>query len=342
MRLLTACFVLTIGAAFAQEPVFSGPQAGEAVKPFRALAVTGPNAGKEVQALEAAGAKAQAVVFVHSLERSLLPLLRVIDNYGAARKDRIETTVVFLTADRAESENRLPLVAQSLRLNSAMLLSLDGIEGPGSFGLNKKCLLTIVGAKDGKATVNFALVQPGIADAEKVVAGLAKTCGDENPPPVSELQPQQAGAAMRGQAGPRGTQNPPLNVSQLDTSTPEAMKKAIDALIAEVQRLRAENDRLRRGSNAAAPTRPAAGAAANLPGETPTDAQLVTLLRKFIQPTNSNEQVDQALKEMEERMKGNPDLTRQAVGGIVRVVHLKYGTEYAQKAGQAFVEKHKK
>lgn len=340
MRVSTAFgfFALT-AIVLAQDPVFSGPQAGEPVKPFKVLAITGPNAGKEVQALEGAGSKPQAIVFVHALERSLLPLLRVIDNYGAARKEMIETHVVFLTADRAESENRLPLVAQSLRLASPMLLSLDGIEGPGAYGLNKKCLLTIVGTKDGKATTNFALVQPGIADAPRVVEALAKTCGDQNPPPLDQLQPQQAGA-MRGAAGPRGAARPPLNLAQLDTSTPEAMKKAIDALIAEVQRLRTENEQLRRGT--AAPARPAAGAAANLPGETPTDEQLLALLRQFIQMANSNEQVDQTLKGMEERMKGNAELTRQAVGGIIRVVHLKYGTEYAQKAGQAFVEKHKK
>lgn len=343
MRIVTASFVFALAQfTWAQESVFSGPQVGEAVKPFRAFAVTGPQAGKEIQALESAGSKPQAVVFVHSLERSLLPLLRVIDNYGAARKDLIETTVVFLSDDRAAMENRLPLVAQSLRLSSPMLLSLDGIEGPGAYGLNRKCLLTVIGAKDGKATTNFALLQPGIADAPKVVEALAKTCGDANPPTLDQLQPQAPAGAMRGAAGPRGTAAPALDLSRIDTSTPEAMKRAIEALIAEVRRLRAENEQLRSGGNRTAPARPVAGNAANLPGETPTDAQLVALLRQFIQPSNSEEQVDRALKGMEERMKGNADLTRQAVGGLVRVIHLKYGTEYARKAGQAFVEKHKK
>ena len=37
-----------------------------------------------------------------------------------------------------------------------------------------------------------------------------------------------------------------------------------------------------------------------------------------------------------------PDLTKQAVDGWIRVLYLKYGTEYAQKAGKDFVEKLKK
>jgi hypothetical protein len=37
-------------------------------------------------------------------------------------------------------------------------------------------------------------------------------------------------------------------------------------------------------------------------------------------------------------VKGNPDLTRQAVGGWTRVLYLKYGNEYAQTAGQTLVE----
>ena len=77
-----------------------------------------------------------------------------------------------------------------------MSLSPDGAEGPGNYGLNKDCLMTIVTLKDGKVVANFALVQPGIADAPKVLAALAKTCGDENPPTLEALTAKQPGAGM--------------------------------------------------------------------------------------------------------------------------------------------------
>ena len=77
-----------------------------------------------------------------------------------------------------------------------MALSPDGAEGPGNYGLNKDCLMTIVTAQDNKVVANFALVQPGIADAPKVLAALAKTCGDTNPPTVEALAAKRPGDGM--------------------------------------------------------------------------------------------------------------------------------------------------
>jgi hypothetical protein len=47
--------------------------------------------------------------------------------------------------------------------------------------------------------VNFALVQPGIADAPKVIAALAKVCGDTNPPTVEQLSERQVARSGGGQ-----------------------------------------------------------------------------------------------------------------------------------------------
>ena len=52
--------------------------------------------------------------------------------------------------------------------------------------------------------------------------------------------------------------------------------------------------------------------------------------------------VDQVVADVEAYVKNDPALRKQAVDGWVRVLHLKYGTEYAQKAGQALVERLKK
>ncbi len=88
----------------------------------------------------------------------------------------------------------------SLKLQSRVGLSLDGAEGPGNYGLNKQCLMTIVVAKDNVVTANFALTQPGIADAPKVLEALAKVSGDATPP--------TSGAIERALHGPQWWRRP--------------------------------------------------------------------------------------------------------------------------------------
>lgn len=78
----------------------------------------------------------------------------------------------------------------SLRLRARVGLSLDGAEGPGNYGLNKDCLMTIVAARSNVVVTTFALVQPGIADAPAVIAALANLCGDTRPPTAEAILAQ--------------------------------------------------------------------------------------------------------------------------------------------------------
>jgi hypothetical protein len=141
-----------------------------------------------------------ALVFVHGIERSLVPLLRVVDEYGAMRTNLLQTELIFLSPDRLAGEQRVKAAAGSLKLQSKVGLSVDGVEGPGNYGLNKECLMTIVVARSNRVTANFALVQPGIADAPKVLEALAKVCGDTNPPTATQLSERQM---ARGAGGGR-------------------------------------------------------------------------------------------------------------------------------------------
>ena len=164
-------------------------------------------------------------------------------------------------------------------------MSPDGAEGPGNYGLNKECMMTIVTAKDNVVVSNFALVQPGIADAPAVIAALAKTCGDESPPTVESLAPKPPAGAM-----------------------------------------------MKRGETADTPKE-------NFPGAVPTDEVLVGYLRQFIRQTTEDSQVDKVLADVKAHIKGNADLTKQAVDGWTRVLHFeKYGTPYARKVGKEFLD----
>jgi hypothetical protein len=285
----------------AEDAVFSGPQAGETITSFRVLGVTGSAAGKEREISAGDASGATVLVFVHGIERSIVPLMTVVDQYCHERRDSLAAEFVFLTDDRAAAEKRLPLVGRSLRMQSPMSVSLDGPEGPGNYGLNKTCLMTIVVAKGGKVTANFALVQPGIADAPAVVGAVAKACGDASPPTPADLRDRRQKAA--GDKGGRGEG-------------------------------RMEDRGPRSETNGKAKT--------DLPGAAPTDAKLLALLRSFIQKANDKADVDRVVREVEGYVKDDADLTRQAVNGWTRVLHLQYGTDYAHTAGRQMVERLKK
>jgi hypothetical protein len=248
-----------------------------------------------------------------------------------------------------EGEQKAKNAAGSLKLNSRLGLSLDGAEGPGNYGLNKDCLMTIIVAKDDTVTANFAFSQPGIADAPKVLDALAKVSGDANPPTVEELNQRQmasnGGGMRRGEGmAPR----PPVDLNRFDLNTDEGLRRAVHALIGEVQSLRGELAAIRGGDprpaqRQASPGNPPA-VKAPFPGAVPTDPTLEGLLRRFIKPTNDDATVDAVMAEVRAHIKGNADLKKQAIDGWTRVLHFgdTYGTEYARTTGKAFVEELKK
>ncbi|HVR34510.1 MAG TPA: hypothetical protein VMS21_01520 [Methylomirabilota bacterium] len=276
----------------AGDKVYSGPQPGERTTPFKVLEIQGDNAGRERDPIVEYDGAATTLVFVHGLERSIAPLLSVVDEYGIERRDQLKTEFVFLSGDRLGSQQQLPMVRRSLRLQSPASLSVDGAEGPGNYGLNKECLMTVVVAKDNQVTANFALVQPGIADAPDILAAMAKVSGDDEPPTAEALL---------------------------------SRRRPADARMAPAERMERR--------------RAAAATGNELPGAAPTDEKLIGLLRQFIQRTNDDATVDRVLRETTEYVRDNEELTRQAIDGWTRVLHLNYGTPYALEAGEAWLKK---
>lgn len=349
-------------AAESRDVVFSGPQPGERTTPFTVFDATGPSAGKEVDLVAEYGGAPTTWIFVHGLERSMFPLMRAVDQYAADHADALKSVLVFLTDDRLASERRLPIVQRSWNMHSPWTISVDGLEGPGNYGLNKKCLLSIIVAKGDRVTANFALIQPGIADGERVIAAMAAAIGDEDPPSAEDLAGRQGGRnrggqrgrqranAMRARSGRAMQADKTLDLSQFDLETSDGLRDAVKALAKEVVSLRRELTELRGtrdGDNrrmqrqrAQGARRPAGKTA--LPGAAPTDTALISLLRAFIQRSNDDPTVDRVIKDVEAYVEGNEDLTKQAIGGWTRVLHLEYGTDYAHQAGRAMLERLKK
>lgn len=196
--LLSAAFViLSAQSSRADDPVFSGPQAGEKLPPFEFKGVLGDVAGKKIDLVKRAEKKSVALIFVHARTRPAFGLTNLVMKFAATRsKAGLESGVVFLTDDATSMESWLRKVEKHFPKGVTYGLSLDGAEGPGAYGLNRNVTLTVLVGKEGKAAANFALVQPSIqADGPKILKAIVDVSGGGKVPSVEEL----AGPRYRGQ-----------------------------------------------------------------------------------------------------------------------------------------------
>lgn len=216
MRTLAALLVVAFAvsplavavAVAADEPVFSGPQAGEKITPFTVTGVYDEQAGKELDFVKDAAGKPTMLIFVHKLTRPGAALFRGLTAYAAAQKEKgVRAYVVWLDDDKSNAEQYLTRARKSLNFTVPVGISTDGGEGPGAYGLNRNVELTILVAKENKVTANFALVQPSVNDAAKIAAALAKLI-DAKPPTQEELTKlAYPGREMRDQRNPRNAGN---------------------------------------------------------------------------------------------------------------------------------------
>lgn len=192
----SSLLVLT-GALAAADPVFSGPQVDEKTPAFKVRGVFGDDAGQELDFVSQAGDKPLVLIFVHDVNRQSISVVRVLSSYTVSRaKDGLHSGVVWLHEDATEAENTLKRIKHALTANAPTGISLDGREGPGAYGLNRNVQLTILVAKGGKVTANFALVQPSLqADLPKMLEEIVKVAGGKVPK-LEEIEgmPAMAGA----------------------------------------------------------------------------------------------------------------------------------------------------
>lgn len=207
--MLSLLLPLALFMAQADDKVFSGPQPGEKITPFKVLGHAGVNAGKEVQLLGDSKGEPTLLIFVHELTRPGFQLMRPLDLYGSKLvKNGFRTHFIWLTADRTKTEELLTRAKQALSLKSPMSISLDGLEGPGSYGLNRKMTFTILVAKENKVVANFAIVQPNETDAPKILEAMAKLVGQKAP--TLEALRAELGTGPKTDVAAKPANNPEL------------------------------------------------------------------------------------------------------------------------------------
>jgi TolA-binding protein len=110
----------------------------------------------------------------------------------------------------------------------------------------------------------------------------------------------------------------------------EELQKQVDGLINALNEARAKIAKLE-GTPPPAPIRNRPAGGAELPGRTPSDPELVSLMRSMIQPTNDEARVRDLAAQMKKWAGDDPARKTDLAEFCKRIVHLKYGTEAAQK-----------
>lgn len=255
-RILTTPIILSlsliaISAAVhvsAQEQLFSGPQVGEKMSSFKVRGVFDEEAGKDIDFVGQAGSKPIVLIFVHDVNRQSVSMTRVLSGYTVSRsKDGLATGIVWLNDDATAAENQLKTMRHALTPKAPTGIFLDGREGPGSYGLNRNVMLTILVGKEGKVTGNFALVQPSLqVDLPKVLQSIVNVVGGELPklsdlPGMPEMMRNQTAQPEAPNLRPLIT--PLIRLTASDAEVEKAAK-AIEAKAAEDSAVRKEIGRI--------------------------------------------------------------------------------------------------
>lgn len=210
------------------DPVYSGPQVGEALPGFKVRGVFEKDAGQELDFVAQADGKPLVLIFVHNVNRQSIGMVRVLSGYTHSRLKDLATGIVWLQDDVTEAENTLKRIQHALTPGAPTGISVDGREGPGAYGLNRNVMLTILVGKDGVVKANYALVQPSLqVDLPKILESIVAVAGG-TAPRLQDLE----GMAGRMRAADAGAPNlrPLLAPLIRRDATPEEVQRAARAV----------------------------------------------------------------------------------------------------------------
>ena len=322
--------------------IVSGPPTGTPLAPVNSYALHGPHKGQEFDAAKSLGQGPGALLFIHELTRNTIPVLRGLDDLTSEFSILgFRSHTLLLHDDRTAAENRLKAINGSLKLAHPIILSLDGLEGPGDYALNRRAALTLVLAKGGQVTRSMALTDTGqhnlpeLREWVEAVAGKIPADPDELRKMIAVNLPKSSDA-VRELAVEQGAQLQRLRARLARLESGQMNKRMQQR---RPQRMKRDTaDTARRSAAESAPAKPAA----KREGAPPEDAALQSNLRAFIRKTNSDERNDEVFAEITARATESAELTRQAREMFRLVLSLKdrYGTPHAHALAEGFLDKH--
>jgi hypothetical protein len=121
------------------------------------------------------------LVIVNGSNRPAARLTRALMNFAEMHEERLFAGVVYLDGDRSAAVAQLKQAISWWQVGPPVGVSIDGAEGPGSYGLNRNVNVTVLVANDGRVIRNHALVQPSETDAPKILEDVVALAGGRVP-----------------------------------------------------------------------------------------------------------------------------------------------------------------
>lgn len=192
--------------------IFSGPQPSETIRPFKVLASKADQM-EELEIVKKTDDGTTLICFIHKLSNDdrILYGLGLVDFYGRRHKE-LKSHIVILSDDRPKMMKMVKgWTRGSLFTKSLVSVSVDGIEGPGSYGLNRNVAMTVVVANGNKVVENFVFQAPNGRDLQTIMASVAKAMGKKEPV-LAEVQ-KELRAERQRQADKRMKASPVFKIA---------------------------------------------------------------------------------------------------------------------------------
>ncbi len=177
--------------------LFSGPQPGEKIPPFKITGLVGNFDGKQIDPVNLAGGKPQVLIFMDGNRvglRGLFGLTSMVSQIKEKSDKGLQLSAVLLGDDPAKLSQFGKRFAN--RLSGLLMgVSPDGRDGPGALGLNRTISMTVVVAKDGKVTHNFVFPQSMLYPDPHVLGAIAGAIGQKRETVAKWLNEEPAAAA---------------------------------------------------------------------------------------------------------------------------------------------------
>ncbi|HEX6812689.1 MAG TPA: hypothetical protein VF384_13765 [Planctomycetota bacterium] len=307
----------------------SGPGAGTPLPTCPVYAPAGPWAGTEFDAAVRLQKGPGVLLFVHDLSRNTAPMITGLDRLAVQLAwTGLQTFTIRVAADRNDAEAAVKRSSDALQLVRPIVVSPDGLDGPGGYALHRKATLTLVVARDGVVLRSVAFTDTGRADLGRL-RGLVEEATGAIPTDTKALR------ALMEQRMPRDAEQ--LRALAMDLAL--LLQRVEQTNEARNQRNRTDMrpDAMRPDANApAAEARPAKPRE----GKAPEDEELRGLLRRAIQKAADSAELDAVFAAVETRVGTDAALRAQAVDMFKLQLSLDYGNDESKTRARAWVEKH--
>jgi len=136
----------------------SGPDRGSTLQPLKVFAVTGSDAGQEINVLAKQQEMPGLILFIQAdkWDRPVARFMKVLDEELSKENSNVVPIAIWLTDDLEKSKEYLPRAQQSMSLSKTTLAVYAGDKnGPPGWSINASAHLTAIISHGGRVTASL-------------------------------------------------------------------------------------------------------------------------------------------------------------------------------------------